>query len=277
MTPTDILQWDRLVLADGSLTGGEKLVAIGLSHRINGATGNCFPSIPCIAQDNKLSPRHVYRVLTALERRGHIQREHRPGTTNIYCLTIPDSPAATQEDTAQDALPLTPMSPPPDTHVRGTPDTHVTRKEQILKGKLKEKTARPGGPVRTPPAEQAEEQDASPSPATAAAPGSGRKRQPPTRIPADWQPDEASRQWIRDFGVSDDEARPIVTEFVTYWQKRTQTRADWGQTFRRNGRVENSLGKIRDGKQRSTQGPPLSPVTGACYRKANDVLASIGL
>ena len=277
MTPTDILQWDRLVLADGSLTGGEKLVAIGLSHRINGATGNCFPSIPCIAQDNKLSPRHVYRVLTALERRGHIQREHRPGTTNIYCLTIPDSPAATQEDTAQDALPLTPMSPPPDTHVTPTPDTHVTRKEQRLKGKLKEKTARPSGLVRTPPAE---EQDASPSPATAEAPRSGRKRQPAkpaTRIPADWQPDEASREWIRDFGVTDDEARPIITEFVRYWQKRTQTRVDWGLSFRRNGRVEGSLGKIRDGKQRRTQGPPLAPVTGACYRKANDVLASIGL
>lgn len=277
MNPTEILQWDRLVLADGSLTGGEKLVAIGLSHRINGASGNCFPSIPCIAKDNGLSPRHVYRVLASLETRGHIRREHRSGTTNIYCLTIPDGPAATQEDTAQDALPVTPMSLPRDTHVTGTRDTHVTRKEQILKGKLKEKTARPAGPVRTPPAEEAEEQDASPSPASTAPASSGRKSQPAIRIPADWQPDEASRQWIRDFGVTETEAAPVITEFVSYWQGRTQKRVDWGIAFRRNGRAESALIKLRDSKQRRTQGQPLAPASGPCYRNSRDVLREAGL
>ena len=116
--------------------------------------------------------------------------------------------------------------------------------------------------MRTPPAEEAEEQDASPSPASTAPASSGRKSQPAIRIPADWQPDEA---------------RPIITEFVTYWQKRTQTRADWGLAFRRNGRAEGSLINIRDSKQRRTQGQPLAPATDRCHRKANDVLASIGL
>ena len=294
MTPLAILDWQRDIAARTQLSPAAKVVAFTISHRVNGGTGDCFPSIGRIGKDAGISDRHARRALHELIAAGHVAVDYRAGKSSVFCLVTgkdiaPSHPLpATQDAAAQDALPLTDSSPT-DTQDRDTPDRFVrpprtdssapprTDSSAITNegelANLTEKTARPGGPVRTPPAEQAEDQDASPSPAS-----SGRKRQPPTRIPADWQPDEASRQWIRDFGVSDDEARPIVTEFVTYWQKRTQTRADWGQTFRRNGRVENSLGKIRDGKQRSTQGgPPLSPVTGACYRKANDVLASIGL
>ena len=257
MNPLAILDWQRDIAAQTQLSPAAKVVAFTLSHRVNGGTGDCFPSIGRIGKDAGISDRHAQRALRELITAGHVAVDYRTGKSSIYCLVTGKTP-------------LTDSSPPPLTDL-----SPITNEVELAN--LTEKTARPAGLVRTPPAEEAEEQDANPSPASTAPASSGRKSQPAIRIPADWQPDEASRKWIRDFGVTDDEARPIITEFVTYWQKRTQTRADWGLAFRRNGRAEGSLINIRDSKQRRTQGPPLAPVTGACYRKANDVLAGIGL
>ena len=279
MNPLAILDWQRDIAARTQLSPAAKIVAFTLSHRVNGVTGDCFPSIGRIGKDAGISDRHAQRALRELITAGHVDVEYRTGKSSVYCLVTgktpltDSSPPGTQDGDTHDRFvtpPLTDSSPPP-----LTDSSPITNEVELAN--LTEKTARPSGPVRTPPAEEAEEQDANPSPASTAPASSGRKSQPAIRIPADWQPDEASRKWIRDFGVTDDEARPIITEFVTYWQKRTQTRADWGLAFRRNGRAEGSLINIRDSKQRRTQGPPLAPVTGACYRKANDVLAGIGL
>ncbi len=65
-----------------------------------------------------------------------------------------------------------------------------------------------------------------------------RPRATPVCCPSDWQPDAKTRAWIEAFGVPFDTAKPAVAEFVGYWSERTTKRADWQQTFRRNGKVE---------------------------------------
>ncbi len=266
MSPADILDWQRLVLADSRLDRGEKLLAISLALRINSGTGTCYPSIPRIAQDNGITERQVYRVLATLEATGHISREKHVGKLNVYRLattqgvTLP-SPLEATDTTQEDARPLTYMSPPPDIHVRGTPDIHVTQKEQIERANRKEEYAPALRDGRTPPVVADEEQP----------------RKTPHRIPADWQPDAATRKWIADFGVTDSEAQPVITEFRQYWQGRTQKRTDWQLAFRRNGRAEGALVRLRDMKQRGTQGRPLEKARGPVLRDARAVLAEIGL
>ena len=244
-----ILDWQRDIAARTQLSPAAKIVAFTLSHRVNGVTGDCFPSIGRIGKDAGISDRHAQRALRELITAGHVDVEYRTGKSSVYCLVTGKTP-------------LTDSSP-------------ITNEVELAN--LTEKTARPSGLGRTPPAEEAEEQDASPSPASTAPASSGRKSQPAIRIPADWQPDEASRQWIRDFGVTETEAAPVITEFVSYWQGRTQKRVDWGIAFRRNGRAESALIKLRDSKQRRTQGQPLAPASGPCYRNSRDVLREAGL
>jgi len=298
MNPLAILDWQRDIAAQTQISPNAKVVAFTLSHRVNGGTGDCFPSIGRIGKDAGISARHARRALHELIAAGHVAVDYRAGKSSVFCLVTGKDVAtshpipATQDAAAQDALPLTDSSPP-DTQDRDTPDRFVRPPRtdssapprtdssaitnEVELANLTEKTARPDGLVRTPPAEEAEEQDASPSPASTAPASSGRKSQPAIRIPADWQPDEASRKWIASFGVTDSEALPVITEFVTYWQKRTQKRADWGLAFRRNGRAESSLIKLKDSKQRRTQAPPLAPASGPCYRNSRDVLREAGL
>lgn len=279
MNPLAILAWQRAVAAQTQLSPAAKVVAFTLSHRVNGGTGDCFPSIGRIGKDAGISDRHAQRALRELITAGHVAVDYRTGKSSVYCLVtgktpLTDlSPPDTQDGDTHDRSvtpPLTDLSPPPLTDL-----SPITNEVELAN--LTEKTARPSGHVRTPPAEEAEEQDATPSPASPAPPNSGRKSQPAIRIPADWQPDEASRKWIASFGVTDTEALPVVTEFVTFWQKGTRKKADWGLAFRRNGRAEGSLINIRDSKQRRTQGPPLAPASGPCYRNSRDVLREAGL
>lgn len=247
MSPANILDWQRRVLADSRLDRGEMLLAISLALRINSATGTCYPSIPRIASDNGITERQVYRVLATLEAAGHISRERHVGKLNVYRLTCPDTPQ-------EDARPLTYMSPPPDIHVRGTPDIHVTLKEQIERAKGKEEPAPVGD--GTPPAVRDEETQDTARP----------RKTPPHRMPADWKPDADTLAYIHAFGVTDTEAQPVITEFRQYWQGRTQRRSDWQLAFRRNGRAEGALIRLRDGKQRTPGGRPLEKATGTAYR-----------
>ncbi len=279
MNPLAILDWQRDIAARTQLSPAAKIVAFTLSHRVNGVTGDCFPSIGRIGKDAGISDRHAQRALRELITAGHVDVEYRTGKSSVYCLVTgktpltDSSPPGTQDGDTHDRFvtpPLTDSSPPP-----LTDSSPITNEVELAN--LTEKTARPSGLGRTPPAEEAEEQDASPSPASTAPASSGRKSQPAIRIPADWQPDEASRQWIRDFGVTETEAAPVITEFVSYWQGRTQKRVDWGIAFRRNGRAESALIKLRDSKQRRTQGQPLAPASGPCYRNSRDVLREAGL
>lgn len=287
MNPLAILDWQRDIAARTQLSPAAKIVAFTLSHRVNGVTGDCFPSIGRIGKDAGISARHARRALHELITAGHVDVDYRAGKSSVFCLVTRKDAAA------QDALPRTDSSAH-GTHGGDTPDRFVRPPRtdssapprtdssaitnEVELANLTEKTARPSGLGRTPPAEEAKDQDATPSPASPAPPSSGRKRPPVTCIPVDWQPDEASRKWIASFGVSDTESLPVITEFVSYWrQKENGKKADWGLAFRRNTRAESSLIKLKDSKQRRTQGQPLAPATDRCHRKANDVLASIGL
>ncbi len=294
MNPLAILDWQRDIAAQTQISPNAKVVAFTLSHRVNGGTGDCFPSIGRIGKDAGISDRHARRALHELIAAGHVAVDYRAGKSSVFCLVTGKdiAPSHPVQGGTPDALPRTDSSAhapqdgdtpdrfvrPPRTDSSAPPRTDSSAiTNEVELANLTEKTARPSGPVRTPPAEEAEEQDASPSPASTAPASSGRKSQPAIRIPADWQPDEASRQWIRDFGVTETEAAPVITEFVSYWQGRTQKRVDWGIAFRRNGRAESALIKLRDSKQRRTQGQPLAPASGPCYRNSRDVLREAGL
>ena len=268
MRPADILEWDRLVLEDKTLTPHGRLVALGISHRINSDTGSCFPSFRRIAQDNDIEIRSAKRLVADLAARGYLSIEHRPGNLNIYRLATPKgvtlvSPLSPVDHTQGVTL----VSPGGDPGVTGRGDPGVTQKEQIERAKGKEEYAPALRDGRTPPVVTDEEQtDATAQP-----------RKTAHRIPADWQPDEATRKWISAFGVTDSEAQPVITEFRQYWQGRTQKRTDWQLAFRRNGRAEGALVRLSDMKQRGTQARPLEKPRGPALRDARAVLAEIGL
>ncbi|WP_363168384.1 DnaT-like ssDNA-binding domain-containing protein [uncultured Lamprocystis sp.] len=93
-------------------------------------------------------------------------------------------------------------------------------------------------------------------------------RASPTKCPSDWEPDNRSREWIESFGVTVEAARPAVLEFRDYWSGRTTKRADWQATFRRNGKVEGSLIRLRDAGSKSAGASfrATPEPTGAAYR-----------
>ncbi|WP_281170086.1 DnaT-like ssDNA-binding domain-containing protein [Lamprocystis purpurea] len=94
-------------------------------------------------------------------------------------------------------------------------------------------------------------------------------RASPTKCPSDWEPDAMSQKWIESFGVTVEAARPAVLEFRGYWAERTTKRADWQSSFRKNGKVEGTLIRLRDAGSKSAgasfraSGPE---PTGAAYR-----------
>jgi hypothetical protein len=74
----------------------------------------------------------------------------------------------------------------------------------------------------------------------------GRKETRPTcPIPSDFRPDEKSRQWIESFGLTTEDAKPAIHEFVSYWSGIGTRRADWQATFRNNPAVKSTLLQIK--------------------------------
>jgi hypothetical protein len=80
--------------------GTELLIYLSLADSANDE-GICWPSVETISRKCKVTPRHVTRVISKLETEGAVKRKPRRGTTNLY----------------QVLAPLTPESPPPDSHV----------------------------------------------------------------------------------------------------------------------------------------------------------------
>lgn len=71
-----------------------------------------------------------------------------------------------------------------------------------------------------------------------------------TRLPPDWRPNEALRQFARDHNVDPDTAR---AEFVDFWiavPGQRGVKLDWDSTFR------NRIRDLASGKFRSRAGPP---------------------
>ena len=275
MSPLDILDWQRRVIADVNISHAAKTVATTLSHRVNGGTGGCFPSRSRIGQDaGGLTDRSVRRSLAALEAAGYISRDLRPGSTSVYRLATPDSnqrgDASVPPHEVSNPQGGTAVSPHPGQQCppRGDSSVPLTN-EGTNEVNWKSTPALRDG--RAPPAARGEEKKKTP---TQASP-QPRPRPAPHPIPQDWTPDAASQEWIAAFGVTAEEAKPVICEFRDYWKGRTQCRADWQLAFRRNSRAEGALIRLRNATASRPQARPMTPASGPCYRNARDVLAEI--
>jgi uncharacterized protein YdaU (DUF1376 family) len=67
------------------------------------------------------------------------------------------------------------------------------------------------------------------------------------KIKLDWMPNEKAVEWILSFGISMQQANPVIVEFRNYWLQRSTRRKSWSLAFMRNSRVEGSLIRLRDG------------------------------
>lgn len=65
-----------------------KIVLLALCDNANDQ-GECYPSIPTIANKCSLTERVVYKCLDDLERSGYVKRETRSGRSTIYHITNP--------------------------------------------------------------------------------------------------------------------------------------------------------------------------------------------
>jgi hypothetical protein len=77
------------------------------------------------------------------------------------------------------------------------------------------------------------------------------------RIQKDWRPNETSVAWLQGYGVTIEQAAPVIAEFIAYWLERTTRRKDWNRSFRQNGPVQAALLRIKkaDGYEKSTRVP----------------------
>ena len=110
-TPVEILAWQRLVLAEPSLSHTASRIATRLSLYINAATGLAWPSLRTLAADSSTSYSSVKRAIKDLVGLGLLQVE--PGDaqhTNRYRARLPV--AEPSVNTA--AAPITPPPPAPE-------------------------------------------------------------------------------------------------------------------------------------------------------------------
>jgi len=62
----------------------------------------------------------------------------------------------------------------------------------------------------------------------------------------DWWPDKTAIDWIQSFGLTIEQATPVIFEFKQYWLQRSQRRKNWSLALMRNGIAENSLIRMRN-------------------------------
>ncbi|NCA90793.1 MAG: helix-turn-helix domain-containing protein [Gammaproteobacteria bacterium] len=253
MSPLSILDWLSGLMPAPALSPAAKNVGTVIALRVNGGSGDCFPSLARIAADAAMSARHVRRALGELARAGFLAIEARAGHSNVFRLRTPQD----------DALPRTNLSAHPGRICPPTPDESVRlTSEGTSEANLRVQPA-PSGTCCAPSAAMPE--DASPQ-----TPAQGADNPPPRvsnarPIPPDWTPDADSRAWIEAQGVSLEDARPAIVEFRA-WARDTQVkRASWDRTFRNNGPVKSALRRVRLDKAKHG-GRPLEKATGPAYR-----------
>lgn len=129
-----------------------KLVALSLADQANDS-GECYPSIPRIAERCGLSERGVHMALVDLESDGMFTRVSRNGRSTLYKLTDPTTwkrPTHARHSSPAPRAPLNDVHPttarhsPPPLHViHPTPARHspITTIEPKERAKAKEKSA----------------------------------------------------------------------------------------------------------------------------------------
>lgn len=256
MSPLDIFDWQRRLLAEPALSPAAKTAGMAIALRVNGGSGDCFPSMSRIASDIAMSPRHAIRAVGALARAGYLAVEARIGHSNLFRLAAPEA----------DALPLTDSSGGGCQIRQGTPDSPVTLTNKGTSEANERVQPAPSGTCCARSAAMPKDgEDARPQ-----TPAQGADTPPPRvsnarPIPPDWTPDADSRAWIEAQGVSLEDARPAIVEFRA-WARDTQVkRASWDRTFRNNGPVKSALRRVRLDKAKHG-GRPLEKATGPAYR-----------
>lgn len=229
MSPLDRLEWLSAVLS-ARLTGGQLKVAVAMALRTNSQTGACHPSKACLCDDTGLSEYVVRLAVATLSEAGLLEVSFSNGrNSNRYTLTQPKANPVMGNGVASNG----------DAHnpVMGNAPTPLLATRNPVMGNYRNKGK---NKVR----EQGKYAPAS------------RARATPSRLPSDWEPNQAARDWIASFGLTPQEAAPVLSEFRQYWAERTTKRADWSLAFRRNARAEAGLIRLRNAKQGTGTHPP---------------------
>ncbi|WP_367185313.1 helix-turn-helix domain-containing protein [Rugamonas sp.] len=78
------------VLLDSRLTDQERRIMMCLCRYANAETGKAFPCYVTIKECTGISRSNASNAITSLVSKGWVTRIERPGTSNIYYVTIPE-------------------------------------------------------------------------------------------------------------------------------------------------------------------------------------------
>lgn len=195
-----------------------KAVLMAVANYADVEDGTCFPSQQKLADELEVSSRTVMRALERLEEMGliHRQRRHNPvdGSRSSDRITLSMGvPERTPADHLSDNL--SPRSKVTLTTGLSDKACHRNRYEQVdITGK------------------------------------DARARK--SKVPQDFQPNEASVKRALEKGLEVADIPHAVTEFIDYWTGRGDPMADWQATFR------NSLDIYLSKKRRNQHGTALT-------------------
>lgn len=77
------------------------------------------------------------------------------------------------------------------------------------------------------------------------APKNGAARASPTPIPDDWEPNELNRRWLAEAGLTIEQRKEVVREFVAWAKHSGRRQANWDLAFSRNPHVKSAVGRAR--------------------------------
>ncbi len=80
------------------------------------------------------------------------------------------------------------------------------------------------------------------------------------RIPLDWQPNKNSTRFVIERGVTLKQAKPVIADFVRYWDECEKKQKNWDLVFQRNPVVKAELAKLK-GQNNGTHRPHRKPLT----------------
>ncbi|MBP8282390.1 MAG: hypothetical protein KAX46_00495 [Chromatiaceae bacterium] len=127
MTPLDRLDWLRLVMGSPVASPHTK-IALAIALRINGQTGECYPSKACLCCDTGMSDASVRRGVLALVNAGLLSVTFSNGRlANRYRLLMASSSNPSTHEGVDASNPVThdPVTPSnPVTHEGVNPSTH---------------------------------------------------------------------------------------------------------------------------------------------------------
>jgi hypothetical protein len=244
-------------MSNAALTAARKITAGGPANKtvLNcladhaNERGECWPSIPTIAEETELSERTVQRSLADLEKRELVERQARPyGSTHARNSDLYRLPWCHGDTTPGDIV-----TPPGDT-VTSPPRHSVTTPGDMVSPKaLVEASKKP---------KEVEAPQASPSPAHDDSPkATKRSTTPLTRLSADWKLPDEWRGYARTLGLDDRQADYVAANFLDHWLQQPDSKgrkkdwyAAWRIWVRREIEFKRGVGNIPRAQASATTG-----------------------